>query len=159
NAWYDYLTDYDGAREDDIDERSLHTTQQRLAAIVDAEAALMGDHGRVFLGGASQGCCAAFDAFARHPRRLGGFVGFVGHPLKCTPLHCSAQRDVPCSFYNAAEDDTMRTHWVLPAIRRLRAAGWTQVKIEVAEGADHGTSDELENEWMDSFLATVFARL
>ena len=43
--------------------------------IVDAEAALMGDPGRVLLGGASQGCCAAFDAFARHPTRIGGLSG------------------------------------------------------------------------------------
>ncbi|CAE6961621.1 unnamed protein product [Symbiodinium natans] len=159
NAWYDYLTDHDGALEDDIDDRSLHATQQRLQAIVDAEAALMGDPGRVLLGGASQGCCAAFDAFARHPTRIGGFVGFVGHPLKSTPLHSSLQRDVPCSFFNAAADDTMQTHWVLPAIRRLHAAGWTKVSIQVADGADHGTSDELENEWMDSFLAGVFKHL
>ena len=87
---------------------------------------------------------------------------------------------------------------VLPAIRRLAAAGWTRVNVEVADGADtwpetpqsgptpfvsterqhvlelnlgmsagpraspakdHGTSDELENHWMDSFLAQFFASL
>lgn len=144
---------------DDIDDGSLHATRRRLNTIVDAEAALMGEHRKVLLGGASQGCCAAFDAFARHPARLGGFVGFVGHPLKTTPLQSSLQRDVPCFFFNAAADDTMRTQWVLPAIRRLAAAGWTRVNVEVADGADHGTSDELENHWMDSFLAQFFASL
>eukprot|EP00439_Symbiodinium_sp_Y106_P026725 s4964_g3.t1 len=137
NAWYDYLTDHDGAQEDDIDDRSLTATRRRLNMIVDAEAALLGEHRKVLL----------------------GFVGFVGHPLKTTPLQSSLQRDVPCFFFNAAADDTMRTQWVLPAIRRLPAAGWTRVNVEVADGADHGTSDELENHWMDSFLAQLFASL
>ncbi|CAE8724161.1 unnamed protein product, partial [Polarella glacialis] len=146
NAWYNYLTDHDGQQEDDIDEASLATTRAMVTAIVDAEARELGSHGRVLLGGASQGCCAAFDAFARHPARLGGFVGFVGHPLRATPVSESRQRDVPCAFYSGAADQTMRLSWVRPAIQQLELAGWSKVRSEIAPGVDHGTSEELESQ-------------
>ncbi|CAE7750482.1 rsmF [Symbiodinium sp. CCMP2456] len=78
-----------------------------------------------------------------------------------TPLYKTqpSEPSLPDASVIQAADDTMRTQWVLPAIRRLAAAGWTRVNVEVADGADHGTSDELENHWMDSFLAQFFASL
>eukprot|EP00931_Biecheleriopsis_adriatica_P009653 TRINITY_DN110715_c0_g1_i1.p1 TRINITY_DN110715_c0_g1~~TRINITY_DN110715_c0_g1_i1.p1 ORF type:complete len:334 (-),score=67.68 TRINITY_DN110715_c0_g1_i1:46-1047(-) len=159
NAWYDYLTDHDGAKEDDIDEASLAETRSRINALLESEAALLGGFSRVLLGGASQGCCTAFDVFARHPQRLGGFVGFVGHPLRSTPLEGSQQKEVDCYFFNGAADETMRLNWVQPSLERVRSAGWTRLFCETAAEADHGTSDELENEWMDKFLERIFNKL
>ena len=34
---------------------------------------------RVFIGGASQGCCTALHCALQFPQKLGGFVGVVGH--------------------------------------------------------------------------------
>merc|ERR1712048_280473 len=96
--------------------------------VVDEEANIVGDHSHIFLGGSSQGCCAAFDVFARYPLRLGGFIGMVGHPLSLTPLQNSSQCGVPCWFFNGAEDNYMQLHWVQPALERLKQAGWRQVK-------------------------------
>jgi len=158
NAWYNYLTDHDGEREDDIDEMSMQESRLRLNRLIDLEAARVGGHSRVILGGASQGCCAAFDVFARFPQPLAGFVGFVGHPMKTTLLRESLQRDVPCAFYNGGRDETMRLVWVRACIKSLVQAGWTRAHREVAEEADHYTSNELESEWMDKFLEPLFSQ-
>ena len=144
-AWYDYLTDRAGAAEDDICQVSLEATRRRICALADAEAVVIGGHHRVLLGGLSQGCCAAFDAFARHERRLAGFVGMVGHPLGATPVADSVQLDAPCWFFNGAADDFMRPAWVQPALQRLEAAEWQRV-----ETAPRGVRDGSSNFRMHS---------
>jgi len=154
-AWYDYVTDYDGAAEDELGEETLAATRQRIGAIVDEEADLVGGHDRVLLGGTSQGCCAAFDTFARHKQQLAGFVGVVGHPLSTTLVADSAQRNVPCGFCNGRNDDYMRLEWVSPAVQRLRKAGWSQVWAIVSEGVDHDPSVFIERAWIVQFLAPL----
>jgi len=154
-SWYDYLTDRNGSAEDDLAEVSLEETRRRITALVDAEAKLLGGHYKVFLGGSSQGCGAAFDVFARHGQRLGGFVGLVGHPLSITPVVESAQREVPCYFFNGSADPYMRIDWVRLALERLsQTAGWSHVRTVEAAGVKHDLGEDLESEWLAEFLGS-----
>mmetsp|Transcript_128706 Transcript_128706/g.412302 ORF Transcript_128706/g.412302 Transcript_128706/m.412302 type:complete len:354 (-) Transcript_128706:434-1495(-) len=60
---------------------SLEETRHRLADIVQAEVERLGGAGhKVFIGGLSQGCTVALDAYLQNALRfrLGGFVGCVG---------------------------------------------------------------------------------
>lgn len=153
-AWYDYLTDQNGSVEDMVDGVTLRRTRGQLSALIDKEAARFEDQGhrRVLVGGSSQGCCAAFDAYARHHQRLGGFVGLVGHPLAVTPLTDSLQNLDPCFFFNGADDTYARWSWVEPAIRRLVKVGWKAVKVQAAEGVGHGPGEAYEEAWINEFL-------
>jgi len=152
HSWYNYLTDHHGDAADDLCEESLWLTRQRLNILVAREASRMVGYNHVFLGGASQGCAAAFDVFARHHRELGGFLGLVGHPLSSTPVSRSRQLDTPCWFFNGSEDRFMKLHWVRPAIGRLRQAGWKQVHTVVTKGVQHDYSTEVERAWLNQLF-------
>merc|ERR1719162_964508 len=100
HAWYDYFTDHEGRREDDSCMKTLSSTRDRIFRILDREIELLGgDASRVFLGGTSQGCCAALHCALQYPRLLGGVVGIVGHLLSCTPVP-AAKRHLPIFLYN-----------------------------------------------------------
>merc|ERR1719215_26970 len=87
HAWYDYLSNHDGSREDDLDLDSLLCMRRALHSLVKNEALELGGRtDRVILGGKSQGCCTALDAALTYPDALGGFIGVVGHVLKSTPV-------------------------------------------------------------------------
>merc|ERR1712217_100468 len=94
-AWYDYKTDHEGRQEDELYSSTLRATRDRIFQILDREIALLdGDASRVFIGGASQGCCTALHCALQYPRVLGGFVGIVGHLLSCSPVP-QAKRHMP----------------------------------------------------------------
>lgn len=84
NSWYQYAKPN---RNDVGNASSLTETRRRLRRVIEGEIRRLGlaGHGRdasrrVFLGGGSQGCVTALDAYLRYGTRfrLGGFVGSVG---------------------------------------------------------------------------------
>lgn len=156
HSWYDYLTDNDGLAEDDIDRASLAATRQGIIALIDAEAALLASHKRVLVGGISQGCCVAFDAFAQHGEQLGGFIGMVGHPLKVTPSIGSQSRNSHCCLFNGSRDEIMRSQWVRPKLDALTFAGWSRVEAVEVRGVGHHPSLKLQGEWMYRFFDSRF---
>ena len=89
-AWHDYFTDHGGDEgrpelEEEIDEAHVAWSRARIHAAIDAEVALLGgDHSRVAVGGASQGCCMALDAALTHPAVLGGVFASFGQVYACT---------------------------------------------------------------------------
>jgi len=150
HSWYDYLTDFDGEKEDDLVAEDLEQQTERLHAILDAEAALLGG-GKLFLGGGSQGCCVALHAGLTYRGELAGIVGTMGHVLSCTPVTKEwAARKVPVFIYHGLADTTMPWDtWVRPTYARLQASG-ADVRTVTEEGADHGEQEEV---WTRSFLA------
>mmetsp|Transcript_98431 Transcript_98431/g.175297 ORF Transcript_98431/g.175297 Transcript_98431/m.175297 type:complete len:456 (+) Transcript_98431:56-1423(+) len=152
HAWYDYMTDYDGIREDKVNMTSLRETRDRIFQILEHEIQLLGgDASKVFIGGASQGCCAALHCAMQFPRVLGGFVGVVGHLLSCTPVPTSKMR-MPISLYNGHADNVMRWSWVRKTIRRFEDAGFTNLSLRCEPGIEHDTGIK-EREWLIDFLS------
>lgn len=151
-AWYDYLTDFDGVREDKVNMCSLRETRNRIFNILDREINLLGgDASRVFIGGASQGCCTALHCAMQFPRVLGGVVGIVGHLLSCTPVPAS-KRHMPVSLYSGRDDRIMRWPWVRKTFRRFEAADFTKLSLRCEPGVGHDTGPK-EREWLIDFLA------
>lgn len=154
NAWYDYLTDNDGVREDKVKMTTLRETRDRIFAILDHEIRLLGgDASRVFIGGASQGCCTSLHCALTYPRVLGGYVGVVGHLLSCTPVP-AAKMNMPIMLYNGLDDWVMRWPWVRKTFRRFEDAGYKRVKLHRAPGMTHDTGIK-ERDFLVDFLRTV----
>mmetsp|Transcript_54113 Transcript_54113/g.168040 ORF Transcript_54113/g.168040 Transcript_54113/m.168040 type:complete len:456 (+) Transcript_54113:52-1419(+) len=152
HAWYDYKTDYNGIREDAVNMASLRKTRDRVFQILEREIQLVGgDASKVFIGGASQGCCTALHCAMQFPRVLGGFVGIVGHLLSCTPVPPS-KRQMPVCLYNGRADTMMRWSWVRKTFRRFEAAGFADLSIRCEPGVGHDTGTK-EREWLIDFLS------
>jgi len=157
-AWYDYKTDFDGKREDKLNRHSLRETRNRIFSIIDREIALLGgDASKVFLGGASQGCCASLHFALQYPRRLGGFVGVIGHLLSCSPLPKS-KRSMPIYLYNGLADEIMQWSWVSKTYSRFREAKYTNVHIHKAKGITHDNMGHDERKWVVNFLSNTIPK-
>lgn len=155
-AWYDYRVDYDGAREDVLNHLSLRRTRDRIFKILDREIKLLGgDARRVFLGGASQGCCTGLHCALTYPRLLGGFVGTVGHLMSCTPTP-ERKMNMPIYMYNGSADEVMRWPWVSQTYNRFKDAGYTDVHIKKDIGVTHENPDE--KRWILHFLNSMIKR-
>mmetsp|Transcript_114469 Transcript_114469/g.328882 ORF Transcript_114469/g.328882 Transcript_114469/m.328882 type:complete len:160 (-) Transcript_114469:78-557(-) len=155
-SWYDYLTDHDGQAEDALNLATLDDVCSMIHALIDQEVAAVGAR-RVFLGGASQGCCTALHAAATyHKHALGGVIGTQGHLLACTkwPEDWS-KRETPVRIFIGLEDTTMRwDEWVAKSFAPMRQAGGNLVFV-TEPGVDHG-DDQAEGRWIRSFLAELF---
>mmetsp|Transcript_66773 Transcript_66773/g.159737 ORF Transcript_66773/g.159737 Transcript_66773/m.159737 type:complete len:512 (-) Transcript_66773:13-1548(-) len=157
-AWYDYRTDYDGEREDVLCRSSLRDTRDRIFKILDREIALLGgDASRVFLGGASQGCCTALHCALQYPRLLGGFVGILGHLLSASPVP-ARKREMPFYLFNGRDDMTMRWGWVRQTYDRFRHAGFTNVHVRCEAGVTHYKPKNKERQWILEFLTKRLRR-
>jgi len=157
-AWYDYLSDNDGKREDELDLESLIAIRTVIHDIIKREAALLGGRPeRVILGGKSQGCCTALDAALTYPEALGGIIGLVGHLLSCTPVAPDgAQAAVPIHFFHEPEDKLMQWHWVEAAERRLRDAGYNIHSRHCPDPGRGGHFIEgVEGRWIRTALKSI----
>jgi phospholipase/carboxylesterase len=157
-SWYDYLTDHEGAREDELDMATLHASCARLMAVVEQELELLGgDHSRLLLGGCSQGCATALFLLSEYMReRIGGFVGTVGHAFAPpAPRGREGWMDTPMFFYNSLHDDIMRWAWVEQTFERLQAAGAAHVRTATFEHIKHSETGEEEGKWITDFLRRV----
>ena len=65
-SWFNYLTNYDGAREDAVHEDSLHESVQRLAVFI-RRLRKETDERPIFLAGVSQGGCLALHFASLYP--------------------------------------------------------------------------------------------
>lgn len=158
NAWFDYLTDHGGKREDKIDQASLAEVREIIHGMIQHEAELLGGRfDRIILGGKSQGCCTALDALLRFPKQLGGFVGVVGHLLSCTPLSKeSPQHSVPLHFFHEPQDEVMQWSWVKPGLQKLRASGYRVHSRRCKDPEDHGHwVDGIEGRWIRSAVTSI----
>lgn len=158
NAWFDYLTDNGGKREDKIDQASLAEVREIIHGMIKHEAELLGGRfDRIILGGKSQGCCTALDALLRFPKQLGGFVGVVGHLLSCTPLSKdSPQHSVPLHFFHEPQDEVHKWSWVKPGLQKLRASGYRVHSRRCKDPEDHGHwVDGIEGRWIRSAITSI----
>jgi len=132
-AWFDYLTDRCGSKENEIRFSTLLEARAALHRLIHDEAKRVGGLHRVIIGGASQGCCTALDAALTidspdgEDVSMGGFIGVVGHHMSCTPLEdagkSSLKRKMPIHLYHESTDKEMRWDWVRQTVQRLRDAG------------------------------------
>jgi predicted esterase len=162
NAWYDYLTNNDGKREDTLDLDSLQVIQRVLHKLVRKEAAeLNGRTDRVILGGKSQGCCTALDAALTFPQRLGGFIGVVGHLLKSSPVDADGpQAEAPFHFFHEITDDIMKWAWVQQGIKRLKCAGYRvhSRRAKDPEGNGHYVGGGFEGRSIRQALSSICSK-
>lgn len=161
-AWYDYLTDNDGKREDELDLESLHEIRSAIHSIIEHEVFLLGGNARhVILGGKSQGCGTAVDAALTYPKPLGGVIGLVGHVLSCTPVDPGGvQAAVPMHFFHEPEDTIMQWHWVQATEQRLRNAGYNVHSRHCRDPEGRGHMIEgVEGRWIRSALRSICGRV
>jgi predicted esterase len=159
-AWYDYLTNHEGEREDLVNMKTLKKTMKRVHTVVRQEAKKVGSQ-NVFLGGISQGAGTALHCAATLPEPLtiGGFFGMLGHVLTDTPVDGLAGESRtpiclgPMMFFNHESDDIMRLPWVGETYTRLAAAKVPRVSLFIKEGV-HDYSDE-EQVYIAEFLSAV----
>jgi len=161
-SWYDYLTDHNGEQEDDLDPETLEEAVTRVHATLDAEAALLGGSGAVWLGGASQAAAVALHAGLSYHGRLGGVLATQGHLLASTPVPADlAEKGMPIRIFNGSADEMMPwDSWVsstFEPLQRLRKSG-ADVEICIDKGIEHG-DDEAEGRWCRTFLAEMWGRL
>eukprot|EP00929_Paragymnodinium_shiwhaense_P119080 TRINITY_DN90967_c0_g1_i1.p1 TRINITY_DN90967_c0_g1~~TRINITY_DN90967_c0_g1_i1.p1 ORF type:complete len:508 (-),score=9.05 TRINITY_DN90967_c0_g1_i1:242-1705(-) len=157
-SWYDYTSNWDGRREDDLDLESLHAMQRALHSLIRREAKQLGGrYDRVILGGKSQGCATALDAALTFPHKLGGFVGLVGHLLACTPVDANGpQASTPLHFFHEPDDDIIRWSWVEATEQRMRDAGYNVYSRHCRdpEGTGHFIGG-VEGRWIRSALTAI----
>eukprot|EP00747_Dinoflagellata_sp_TGD_P005972 gnl/TRDRNA2_/TRDRNA2_115511_c1_seq1.p1 gnl/TRDRNA2_/TRDRNA2_115511_c1~~gnl/TRDRNA2_/TRDRNA2_115511_c1_seq1.p1 ORF type:complete len:532 (+),score=70.66 gnl/TRDRNA2_/TRDRNA2_115511_c1_seq1:67-1662(+) len=158
NAWYDYLTNRFGRREDKIDEESLRLIREAIHQLVRREIQELGGRAdRLILGGKSQGCCTSLDALLTYPERLGGFVGLVGHILSITPVEEGGpQTETPLHFIHEPEDDIMQWSWVQHGISKLKEAGYHVYSQHKKDPEKHGHMIEgIEGRWLRAALRSI----
>lgn len=158
-SWYDYRTDFQGEREDELSEETLKEVTWRLHRCLDAEASLLGGPERVMLGGASQGAAVALHAALTYPGHLGGVLATQGHLLECTPVSSEwAARETPVRVFCGLQDSTMPwDSWVSNTYNRMRNTG-CNIQCHTEEGVDHGDGDA-EGRWVRSFLQEMWIHL
>jgi len=157
-SWYDYTSNNDGRREDELDWDSLHAMQKALHGIVLREAKKLGGrYDRILLGGKSQGCATALDAALTFPHQLGGFIGLVGHLLSCTPVDPDGpQAKTPLHFFHEPNDDIIQWKWVQKTEQRMRDAGYDVHSRHCSDPDGHGHFIEgVEGRWIRSALAAI----
>mmetsp|Transcript_71135 Transcript_71135/g.148773 ORF Transcript_71135/g.148773 Transcript_71135/m.148773 type:complete len:666 (-) Transcript_71135:133-2130(-) len=157
-AWYDYLSNHDGAREDHIDWDSLAAIQQALHSLMEKEIQELGGRStRLIMGGKSQGCCTSLDATLTFPKPLGGFVGLVGHLLSCTPVEENGPQNLtPLHFFHEPQDRIMRWDWVKTGEKRLRDAGFKVRSRRMADPEKCGHFIQgVEGAWVRSALRSI----
>eukprot|EP00927_Polykrikos_kofoidii_P046122 TRINITY_DN40316_c0_g1_i1.p1 TRINITY_DN40316_c0_g1~~TRINITY_DN40316_c0_g1_i1.p1 ORF type:complete len:2101 (-),score=404.85 TRINITY_DN40316_c0_g1_i1:205-6507(-) len=158
-AWYDYLTDHGGEQEDIVDEATLEATTNRIHMLLNQEIAhLGGDSSRVFLGGASQGCCTALHVAMTYNGSLGGLVATQGHLMSLSTVPSDwSSRNTPIRIFHGLADDTMPWEsWVSDTYDPLRNTG-ADVSDVTSAGVDHG-DEKAEGQWIRTFLAEMMAR-
>eukprot|EP00927_Polykrikos_kofoidii_P018796 TRINITY_DN18757_c0_g1_i1.p1 TRINITY_DN18757_c0_g1~~TRINITY_DN18757_c0_g1_i1.p1 ORF type:complete len:416 (-),score=54.87 TRINITY_DN18757_c0_g1_i1:70-1317(-) len=145
--------------------KSLQVTRRRISALLHNEVArLNGESHRVFIGGLSQGCGVALDAYLREGPRLGlgGFAGvagwvpgdgdgFTGADAALEGLLASrSQRKRPLWLLLPTDDDKfMPWPMVSASLRRCgRLPGLVSQKVS---GRGHGVGD-----WEGAFLQAFF---
>lgn len=159
-AWYDYTTNQHGRKEDHIDWPSLHAMRLAIHGLIEREAQeLNGRYDRIILGGKSQGCCTALDATLTFTRKLGGFVGTVGHLLGCTPVEPDGpQSRTPLHFFHEPSDDIFRWNWVKGCEQRLKDAKYRVHSHQTAdpEGCGHFIGG-IEGCWIREALRSIYS--
>jgi hypothetical protein len=152
--WHEYPDSgslYGGTPWSDmLDMASMDKTDQLLEKLVDHEIDLLNGHSeRLMMMGVSQGGCQAMLRFLRSRQKLGGWIGGVTHaptmphtPQDQDPLLGSWRSSVNCGqplrFLAGGADSVFPPAMILRDAERLRTVGgFTDIKVEVAEGLAH----------------------
>jgi predicted esterase len=138
--WFQYKMGTSGNDLGDAVEASLDECAGRIVDVVKAEVAKIGDPGRVWLGGNSQGAPAAFHALMdKRMPRIGGFVASSGTIELCTKPD-PAKRSTPIYFYTPGKDDVYPKTRTLKQIVEFRRSGFTHFKNIIVPETKHGSS-------------------
>jgi predicted esterase len=149
-SWYDFHDGECQSPDDKPDIDTLKATCSEIHKIIKAEQEIVGDPCKVFVGGVSQGCCAAFHAVSTYPGIIGGFYGSIGHIMPCTDVYDIENKvSGPIIFYSGANDDVMSWKWVKNTFARLKYV--PRVEIWREDGVEH----EDDGHWIANFLCRV----
>lgn len=151
HSWYDFWDGECTSADDKPDLETLKKSCNEIHKIICREAEIVGDTTRVFLGGVSQGCCAAFHAASTFPNgKLGGFYGSIGHVLPCTDVSNLSDKILgPIVFFCGADDEVMSWNWTKETFMRLEHV--QNVEIWREDAVCH----EDDGHWIANFLLRV----
>jgi len=150
HSWYDFFDGECNSADDKPDLNSLRASCNEIHDIIQSEGNLVGLE-NVFVGGVSQGCCAAFHAVATCPTGpIGGFYGSIGHVMPCTPIE-NLKNTVhgPIIFYCGTDDEVYPFSLIKPTLERLE--GIEKVEIWLEDGTHHCD----DGRWTAQFLSRV----
>ncbi|CAE7892061.1 unnamed protein product [Symbiodinium microadriaticum] len=137
--------------------RSLAPGRQKVADILAREVARLGEAGKVFLGGSSQGCILGLDTFLRSPHDLGGFFGLNGYWPKGSSEALTKLRPEllkqPVLLVNGERDTVVDPSSAKSSYEELRKAGLTPEILQVPKMSHH--AGELEGKYIKHFLSQV----
>ena len=166
-AWHDYFTDHGGDEgrpelEEEIDEAHVAWSRARIHAAIDAEVALLGgDHSRVAVGGASQGCCMALDAALTYPALLGGVFASFGQVYACTaralaaaPGGAAAKCSLRLVAFHGAGDRCIAASLAMRRYADLVDLGFSALRLHVEPDLGHCESSEAESGLLCDALAS-----
>jgi len=166
-AWHDYFTDHGGDEgrpeiEEEIDEAHVAWSRARIHDAIDAEATLLGgNHARVAVGGASQGCCMALDAALTHPALLGGVFASFGQVYACTaralaaaPGGAAAKRSLQLVAFHGAADRCIAASLAMRRYADLIDLGFSALRLHVEPDLGHCEASDVESDLLCDALAS-----
>lgn len=152
NSWYDFTRDYgyeEGyppTRPNEVSKKSIAETTRRLSKLIRKEAKRYGgDTSRISVGGHSQGAMMAFHLLAHFRGRLGGYVGFLGHPSTATNLRKLKQPKGPVHFVLGMDDVVIPIKF---APKMIRKAEKLEKQIFLKKGINHDNAWDREPGWI-----------
>lgn len=104
SQWYDMQSTED-PQNTTGHEQQLDASARRICQIIQTEAARVGGHQRVFVGGISQGSTTALRALFLEGECLGGFVGLSSWLPKTTTCEYTKAHDTPVLLSHSIDDD------------------------------------------------------
>jgi predicted esterase len=147
--WFDYLQNHNSEK------KSVQECSDRITDIVINECDILPAN-RVFLGGFSQGAAAAFHSLM-NPRmpQIGGLFSACGTVMGLT-VPSPAQFATPIRFDIPGKDWIYRPPETVRNLKRLQAAGFTDLKYTVHPGLIHET--EHQRIWLNRFITEMTSR-
>jgi len=124
-AWYDVRA---ANITDRADVDGVRSSQRRVDALVEREAARGISPARTLLAGFSQGGAIALFAGLRYPQRLAGIVALSTYLIGESVLAAeasSANRDVPIFMAHGTRDPVVQYPWGVASRSALEMGGWT----------------------------------
>jgi len=124
-AWYDVRA---ANITDRADVDGVRSSQRRVDALIEREAARGISPARTLLAGFSQGGAIALFAGLRYPQRLAGIVALstylIGESMLAAEAS-SANRDVPIFMAHGTRDPVVQYPWSVASRSALEMGGWT----------------------------------
>ena len=153
NAWFDYIDEQFDV-EDIIDVAQLAQCRRILSKVVHEEAKLVQGAKNLIVLGFSQGGNVAYDIALGHCERLGGLIARRTSLRNESSL--GTHKSLPILHFHGTEDDSIGCCRGESGITRLRAAGFTDVILQVERGLNHVDFSDKEMNTIADFLCSLF---